>query len=270
MKFDNWAKYLLVGFIAIIVGGCNKVPDYVIPPDKMAELLSDIHIGESVVETNSREYSGDSLKKVLKQSIYAKHGVSAEQVDTSLVWYGHNIEEYIKVYDLVIERIEGELENTDVASDGTKVQIAAVGDSVDTWSDARRRNFTIMQPSEYLKFTFKRDENWERGDLYTWKMKMFNGRSPMYITLAVEYTDGSNDFVTKSVSQEGWIDVQLPTDSAKVARTLFGVVKLTPKRFESAYIDSISLVRERHSHKNKVIQVQQYNNGKKKKADKEK
>ena len=75
--------------------GCNSTPDYVISQEKMAQLLVDIHIGESVVDANMQEYELDSVKKALKQSIYIKHGVTSEQVDTSFIWYGENIEKYI-------------------------------------------------------------------------------------------------------------------------------------------------------------------------------
>lgn len=54
----------LVAMLSILVA-CNNVPDYVIPQEEMAQLLADIHIGESVVDANSREYMSDSLKKQL-------------------------------------------------------------------------------------------------------------------------------------------------------------------------------------------------------------
>ncbi|MDE6458729.1 MAG: DUF4296 domain-containing protein, partial [Muribaculum sp.] len=79
---------------ALLFLSCDRTPDYVISPDDMASLLVDIHKGEGVVDLNSSAYRGDSARKVLKQSRYMRHGVTAEQVDTSLEWYGHNIEKY--------------------------------------------------------------------------------------------------------------------------------------------------------------------------------
>ena len=81
--------------ILLAVVSCDSTPDHVIPPEKMARLLADIHIGESVIDANRNQYANDSLKKELKQSVFCKHNVTAQQVDTSFVWYGHNIEKYI-------------------------------------------------------------------------------------------------------------------------------------------------------------------------------
>lgn len=124
-------------FIAAIAGSmfqaCDRTPDYVIGPKEMTSLLVDIHKGESVIDLNRSAYSSDSMRKVVKQSIYAKHGVTAEQVDTSLVWYGHNVEKYIEIYDGVIEQLEKDIKNADVSSGGERLHLAVVGDSVDAW-----------------------------------------------------------------------------------------------------------------------------------------
>ena len=132
-------------FIAAIAGSmfqaCDRTPDYVIGPKEMTSLLVDIHKGESVIDLNRSAYSSDSMRKVVKQSIYAKHGVTAEQVDTSLVWYGHNVEKYIEIYDGVIEQLEKDIKNADVSSGGERLHLAVVGDSVDAWSDVPYRHF---------------------------------------------------------------------------------------------------------------------------------
>lgn len=162
---------------SLMFSSCDRTPDYVIKPDDMASLLVDIHKGEGVVDLNSSAYRNDSARKVLKQSIYMRHGVTAEQVDTSLEWYGHNIEKYIEVYDQVIEQLEKELKDADVAAAGEKVQLAAIGDSVDAWNDTRYRRFAYGSPADNLKFSFRRDENWEEGDVYTWRMFVSNRQS---------------------------------------------------------------------------------------------
>ncbi len=90
---------LCVAAASIVIGGCRRVPDGVIPPEDMAVIMADTYMGEGVVDMNNSVFPNDSSRMVLKQSIYASHCVSREQVDTSFVWYGHHIEEYIKVLD---------------------------------------------------------------------------------------------------------------------------------------------------------------------------
>ncbi|MCM1504836.1 MAG: DUF4296 domain-containing protein [Muribaculum sp.] len=231
--------------LATLTVSCDKTPDYVIKSDDMVELLVDIHKGESILELNRSKYANDSTRKVMKQSIFQRHGVTQEQFDTSLVWYGHNIEKYIEVYDKVIEELEGEIKLADVSSDGSRVQMAVVGDSVDAWPDVRFRHFAYGEPSDILKFHLKRDENWEKGDVYTWRFYVRKRISPINWTLAADYNDGTSDYIFGSVASEGWNEVKFVTDSSKVTSNMYGTIMLQPETIESAYVDSITLVRTR-------------------------
>ena len=67
---------------ASIIIGCKSTPNEVLPQEDMAQLLADIHIGESIVDGERTKYYNDSLKKTVKQSILVKHRVTQSQLDT--------------------------------------------------------------------------------------------------------------------------------------------------------------------------------------------
>lgn len=222
--------------------GCNSTPEHVIPQEKMAQLLADIHVGESVVEINRSDYREDSLKRVLKQSIYAKHGVTVEQVDTSYVWYGHHIEEYIKVYDRVVEILE---KRTKEIGDADDLHITVAGDSADAWSGVRYYVLAHDAPSEYISFSINRDENWEKGDKYQWRLKLLNNRSELKWSLYADYADGTTEYCSEMSSAGGWNDIMFVVDTARTATRIYGVAHVNLASDERVFIDSISLVRTR-------------------------
>ena len=232
---------LLVAFVVFV--GCNSTPEGVLSPEEMASLLVDIHKGECIVEANHSEYIDDSMKMALKQSIYYKHNVTAEQVDSSFMWYGQHIEEYIKVYDRTIEMLEDEIAQVKVSADD--VEMIVVGDSADAWPGVRQRLLTHSFPNNYVTFALNRDDNWEKGDIYEWRLKLINNRTPMNCTIAVDYSDGSSEYTTLQASAEGWHDIMIVADSSKVASRIYGVAYVDLKDHEQVYIDSISLVRTR-------------------------
>lgn len=236
----------LICALALMAVGCDDTPEYVVPHDKMVDLLVDIHIGESVVDVNRRDYRNDSLKKVLKQSILLKHGVTQQQLDTSLVWYGHHLEEYLDVYDDVIARLENEIKLADEASSGEDVLVVSVaGDSVDVWNGIRYRIFNENSPSQYLSFVLKHDENTEIGDEYMWEFRLQNNRSNVAWSMAADYNDGSTDFATGVASSNNWNQLRLMTDSAKTMTRIYGMARVIPAKGEVVYVDSISLMRTR-------------------------
>ncbi len=229
--------------VVVVLIGCNSTPEHVIPPEKMARLLADIHTGESVVEINRSDYIDDSLKKTLKQSIYAKHSVTAQQVDTSFVWYGHNIEQYIKVYDRVIEILDEEIKGIGTIGDG--MQITVAGDSADVWNGVRFCILDYNAPSEYISFSINKDDNWNKGDNYQWQMKLFNNRSAMEWLLFADYDDGTTDYYGESKTVDGWNRLSFVVDSTKNATRLYGVVRIDLAPGERVFVDSISLIRTR-------------------------
>ncbi len=235
----------LVSLSALVVS-CDRTPDYVIPHDDMVELLVDIRTGEGVVDVNRREFGRDSMVRALKQSILMKHGVTQQQFDTSLVWYGHHLEEYLKVCDDVIARLEGKIEEMNLAGAGSSsMSVSAAGDSVDVWPGARRRLFASVYPSQFISFVIRRDDNTDPGDIYSWRMKMDNVMSRVVWTVAADYTDGTSEYITGSADGNGWNRIQFATDSIKEISRIYGSMAFAPRQGDVYYVDSIELVRTR-------------------------
>lgn len=247
-KLMKLYRLVLIGAVCALLVGCSSRPSVVLDKEKMARLLVDIHKAEVVAETNTRVYN-DSLKRVLRQSVYAKYGVTQDQVDTSLSWYGYNIKQYMEVYDRSIEILEKDLEKareTAGTTTGTSnVNVTFDGDSVDVWTAERMRRFSVDMPSNIISFNMTRDQYWEKGDAYTLRPKMVGMNGPLEVVMVVEYRDGSYDYVTRNLNGEGWQSLTLLTDSVKEARSVFGTIGYKPRIGETVFVDSITLFRSR-------------------------
>lgn len=230
--------------LALLASSCSKVPSGVLGKEDMAQLMADVHTGESVIEMNRSEYNTDSLKQVFKQSVYARHGVDAATVDSSLAWYGRHIEQYIEVYDRTIEILERRLieSGNRVAAEAA---MSVAGDSVDVWPYARFIMINDRMPSKTVVFDAGRDENWERGDIYTWRAKMIGNGNTSRAQLVAEYSDGSIDFISQPLSGDGWKEITLSTDTTLEANRIYGFLEGDNPHGASLRIDSIELVRKR-------------------------
>lgn len=242
MKRSRAILSILLGLTIIV--GCNSVPDGVLPKEKMAQLLADMHIGESIVDAEHTKYYSDSLKKTVKQSILVGHGVTQEELDSSFAWYGRNIEEYIEVYDRVIEILNEDLTRIGAGKE-EKVTISLEGDSVDTWQGTRYYTINHNSASRYITFRLSKDRNWENGDCYIWRMKLINNITPVKWGIVADYADGTTEYTNSTAYNEGWNDIKLITDSTKSLNRIYGYMYVSPKDGEQIYLDSISLVRMR-------------------------
>ena len=247
-----------IPFIAlfVVVTACSHTPGYVIPEKKMAALMADVYTGDAVVEHTPREWRRDSTRQVLLQSIYMRHGVTAEQVDSSLKWYGHNIQAYMDMCKLTEEILQSridEAERQGGRSDVTMASVTIDGDSVDVWTGVRSRRNTSQSPSDFMTFVLSPDRNWDRGDRYTLSVKGVGTRMPVMLDLAVDYSDGTTETRSFAGPGEGLNRVMLVLDSAKTASSVYGSIRYHVAPAEVSYLDSISLVRTRMRDDNYVV-----------------
>lgn len=232
----------LLALIGLMISGCKKTPDYVLDREEMAQLMADIHTGEAVIDFNYSVFPNDSTRKMLKQSIYASHGVTAEQVDTSYVWYGNNIEEYIKVYDRTIEILhqrQGEFMSANSA------QIAIAGDSVAVWRGPERILVNSKMPSRVLTFAVSPDSTWKAGDIYTLHYKPINAQNDVTARLLVEYAGGLIRYTDKPVSTRFPHRLQIQVDSTETPLRVYGYLLFHPEKNSAFEVDSIALTRQR-------------------------
>ena len=237
--------------LLLLTCACSKVPGGVIPPERMAELLADFHTGEAVVDMTRTEFYTDSLRQLYKQSVYARHGVTPEEVDSSFSWYGRHMAEYMDVYDRTIEILDRRLIETGnrIAAEAA---LSIAGDSVDVWPNARFLTFNDLMPSRTATFSFSNDENWERGDCYTWRAKFFNNTETLRFTIVAEYTDGTVDMASKSFSGEGWNELVFSSDSTRTANRIFGFIDGLSRPGTMLRADSMEMIRKRVNHENPV------------------
>lgn len=236
-------------FIAIAAAlaaiGCNRVPDEVIEPEAMASLMADMRVANAVVSVNASDYRNPAAKEALKQALFARHGVTEEQYDSSLMWYGHNIGIYQEVTDRSIEILEQRLE--EAGSAATAAAMSVAGDSVDIWDGPRLFTFDRRSASDYLTFNLEPDRNWDSGDVYTWHARFVMPAAKAQWTITAEYDDGVVEMLHSSIytTAPGRQEITFFTDSTRRARSISGWLQIEPDNRRPAVIDSVGLIRRR-------------------------
>lgn len=261
--FSLTSHLLCAACLCGALSACKDVPEGVIEPDTMAQLLADLNTGEAVVDANRRNYPQESDRAALKEAIYDKYGVSGEEVDSSLAWYGRNIKEYVEVCDKSIEILEHRM-----IESGNRLAaanaLAVSGDSVDIWPYPRYIHVSPRGATKSLTFNFTHDENWDSGDIYTWRAKFVNTSGTTNWGIVTEYADGMTETLNGSFAGEGWQEISFFTDTVQPAARIYGYLTLSGKNAGDAFIDSIGIVRKRF---NESLYSQHYRQRKLKNID---
>lgn len=239
-------KLIILAFPFLFIA-CNRTPDYVINRDDMAELMADMQLANAIVESRYEEYASDSLKKVLKQSVLAKHNISKEKFDTSLFWYGQNLDIYKEVYDNVITILKNKQEDIIEEAKIAGEQMTVTGDSVDIWENGKATIINNFQVGDYaeLKFSIPADVNTRSGDKFEWNMFLLNGGKTANAALFVDYDNGITEYQSKEFRIDEMNNILIQTDSTMTVTRVYGYLRYDLKNESSLFIDSISLYRSR-------------------------
>lgn len=234
--------------IALTVAACKQVPDYVIAPNEMAELMADVRMADAVIEVNKNDYNTEDKKQALKDAVLQRHGISNEQFDTSLVWYGKNIGVYQEVTQKSIDILEKRQKKAAAIAAG-EAAMSVSGDSVDIWDKAEFIVINTYSPSHYVVFDYEEDPNWQRGDVYTFRTRLITPVENAKWNLTAFYDDGAIETITSNIAQDSPLrqDLTLVTDSTRTAVRISGWMNIEPISGRPAIADSISLMRRRTS-----------------------
>ena len=246
------SRIILTLIIVAALSSCDKAPRHVIGEHDMVGLLVDIHEAESLIDMYPQTYGSDSMRKVLKQSVFMKHGVTAEKFDTSLVWYSRNMAVYAEVYEKVVNNLEQKRNDLEVKSGNVVasrerrggVKYKDFGDTADIWKAKRELVLTSSMGKAMLPFVYLANSESAKGDKYTLRFKTVNNKAGLKAFVGIEYGDGAMTFIERPATSTGWNEVSVQSDSLKKIKNVFGYIKFNLRSKQTiCYVDSVMLLR---------------------------
>lgn len=247
-------RFFSIGWILVsvlLITACHSRPKDIIPPEKMEDLLVDVHTSEGLMEIEYDLFRTPGRKEAARKAVLDKYGVSQDQFDTSLVWYGRHLEEYIRIYDRVIERLKTQDEALRAQIEADEMQtLTRPGDTVDIW---KREKYFVLQPDllqGILTFNIAVDDNFRVHDKFVLRMNVMAfpryAASPLQTFLGVEHINDSIRYVTGEINKNGWAEFTVSSDSVVPVRQVFGNIVLTPspgRPSQDVYLDPVELIR---------------------------
>jgi len=233
-----------------------KRPRTVLSNQQMSEVLYDYHLTKTLI--SNRNVREDEEKQAYMDAVFRKHGITEADFDSSLVWFSHNPEELVKVYDLVSSKmirtnaiLVREMEEND-----SPVQTAQDGDSVDVWPYRRLIRMTDKSLENLLTFSIPADNFYQHSDTLKWTMdihflsgKPRRNEAPV-VTLQVWYAKDSMIYTRKTITSNGRQNFALSNDTLGKIRSVQGSVYI-PRQSKNnklvMLVDSLSLMRLRTS-----------------------
>ncbi len=230
----------LAMIVALAATSCRQRPKEVLSDGDMIEVLADLHIAQAYAEQYPAQFATDSARKVLRQSVLQKHGVTTEELDSSLSWYGRHIDRYTELYTKVEEKLRKRRE-TLVSS---KSAVMAESSSENTYPLPRMVTFSPLAGSDFFTFSFPADQLMKgEGLLLKFHTVPREAGIPDFF-LALEYEDKSATYTTSSIrTQNGTVTATLRSDTIKTPTRVYGYIRMRNNSGRYAWVDSLRLQR---------------------------
>lgn len=218
----------------LLVVSCNKRPKGVLSDDEMVGLIADMQVAEVYMQQHNSGYYNDSVRDSAVQWALDKHGLSKADFDSTMTWYGRNIDDYLNLFG----KVDAEL---------AKRQNKAIGEteknlvSADLWPYSRHIMISENSPSNGLAFSLPLNDL-PKGERITWKMRL-RGLPSGNVLLGVDYDNGTSSYMYQSPNGNSKIDMTLQTDSSYNVKRVFGYVRVKEDHSLPVWIDSIALQR---------------------------
>lgn len=232
---------LFAGFLllpaCVILYGCSGNSRDVIPENQLVDLMADMQLAEAYADNNPDGRDIMTRRNELAERVMAGYGVTQDQIDSTLLWYGKNIDKYSELYDKVDKRI---MEKQASIEKNGKPVLDMSGD--DLWPYSRHGFISSLGSSDGWVLSIRHPEL-SKGDRLIWTMRPDNEMRPFNGVLGVEYEDGTAEAVNSSNSSGNVIELTLQTDTGKKVERIYGTLLLKTKPDRPIFLDSIALRR---------------------------
>lgn len=217
--------------VIMIVVSCGNRPSNVLSEKKMVSLLADMEMAEAYVNTQGSSSNDERVE--MGKRVLELHGVSEETLDTTLAWYGRNMDKYSELFD----KVDAELLKRKKKYVQDEGLILVESDNL--WPYSKHLVMSPLSGSDSFVFSFINAEL-DKGDILDFSFYMPNPTN-MKGTLGVEYSDGYGDAVVSNFSNKKKIQMELQTDTSRKVMRIFGTMHIKDVKDLPLYLDSISL-----------------------------
>lgn len=229
-------KFFLVKslcFLSLLLFVACKVemPEGVIPPEKMEDVVYDYHLAQVI--TADHMATGFERKLHINY-VFEKHGVTKEQFDSSMVWYTRYPKKMVRIYSRLEERAKHELESMgDGAAALADIMNSErmLADTVELWNNARVKLLSSSPLNNRITFSYIPDTTYVKGDslVFSFTAKHIRGnvdslRYRAHAAFLVNYTDRSSASCAAALVADSAYQLAVERNFATNIKSMHGFV----------------------------------------------
>lgn len=167
MRLETAHRYVIsaiVSAVATMMISCKPgVPGRYLQEDEMEDIIYEYYLAEQVVATQGGD---ESMAQTYRDNILLKYGTTAEQFDSSMVYYTRHTQRLYDIYQRVGKRLSDEaIAQGASASEVERFgDLASSGDTMNVWTGERAFVLTQHAATNHYPFSIDADSSYHAGD----------------------------------------------------------------------------------------------------------
>ncbi|MDR1746727.1 MAG: DUF4296 domain-containing protein [Tannerella sp.] len=244
----------ILGMMLIIIAfsaSCSRTPKGILSEEKMRQVLVDMQLAEAMINSDQGKYGPMDERMRLYQAVFDKYHLTKAEYDSSLIWYGKNLDIYMQIYEMAEADVKQRIEAIgDVKPEVTSQSSA---DSVDIWV---YRKYYELSPDALVNtvlFDFQPDEPYSSGSIFLFGMNVWGlplpsaTETPIVVQLRAFQSDTIVS-VKDTIRADGYHELMLRTISTKKVVRVYGYIRsdIRDVRYHKIYLDQLLMMKFRY------------------------
>lgn len=205
--------------VAALLVSCQvKMPEDVLPPDKMEAVLYDYHLTQSMALSFA---SASYREKLMYTYVFDKHNITKEEFDSSLVWYNRYPRHMKRIYANLETRLNREIDELaairGLQNETVDITVADFSDgNAELWTGHPVKMLSSVPHGNNVAFSFEtpKDSSFMAGDslVFSFNARFVSDRTgdvkqEAYAAITLGYNDGSYDVLGLSIDEAGYYEL---------------------------------------------------------------
>lgn len=246
-------RFIISVLFLLLLVACDDRPKDVISRGKMEDVLYDYHIMQGIIEQLPGDERLDKAQDYIN-AVYAKHGITEAQFDSSIVYYNRHTSDLHDIYENLKERYTALNENLQVVNGNNDMMaiFSTGGDTTNLWNSTKLISLRTKDLLNKESFTIHADTSFRQHDQFILTLTpVFMKESKEYndvnlnIGLSIHYVNGKQSGITRTLNVNGTQQFTLKAEEDDDIKSIVGFFYYRGKKNMRNFclIDNISLIR---------------------------
>jgi len=245
---SNSARIYCILVIICMVASCSRVPKTILSERKMRVTIYDMLIAEAMIESNVGAYQTDADKQMVYDAVFAKHRITQAAYDSALIWYGKNMDLYLRIYNLVLKDVNAALSKLDEIKPDLIAEDLSDKDSVNIWKYPRSKVFKPNRLFNSFLFDIKPQKPFSPGSYYRFNVSVWGIPPDLQHKLIVHIHAVQADTiisVRQAITGDGQHEAMLQSAAGKDVLRIYGYLMMndTVAYHQPVYLNDIRLMK---------------------------